>query len=122
PGGFRNSIMPPETIAYSAGDQELALSYRLNRDGSFAFEIGNEACRVVERGVTEHGIDLEIDGRRSALSVAAVDDHRYIHGSSGDLDLVELPRFPRADRAGSHGGLTAPMPGKVLSVMVKEGD
>ena len=121
-GGFRNSVMPPEQVAYSIGDQELAVSYRLDRDGSFGFEVGGQACRVVERGVTDHGIDLEIDGRRSALAVAAVDDHRYIHGPSGDLDLVELPRFPRADRAGSHGGLSAPMPGKVLSVMVKQGD
>ena len=120
-GGFRNSVMPPEQVAYSIGDQKLEVAYRLNRDGSFAFTIGDLACRVVERSVTEQGIDLEIDGRRSALAVTAVDDHRYIHGPAGDLDLVELPRFPRADRAGSGGGLTAPMPGKVLSVVVKEG-
>jgi propionyl-CoA carboxylase alpha chain len=122
PGGFRNSVMPAETVAYSVGEQELELSYRLNRDGSFAFEIGGQALCVVERGVTAHGIDLEIDGRRNALAVASIGEHRYIHGPSGDVDLVELPRFPRADRAGSHGGLAAPMPGKVLSVMVKEGD
>jgi propionyl-CoA carboxylase alpha chain len=122
PGGFRNSVMPPETVAYSIGDQTLEVSYRLNRDGSFAFEIGGQSCRVIERGVIENGIDLEIDGRRSAFAVTAVDDRRYIHGPSGDLDLVELPRFPQADRAGSHGGLAAPMPGKVLSVMVREGE
>ncbi len=122
PGGFRNSVMPPETVAYSVGDQRLDVSYRLNRDGSFAFEVGEQACRVVERAVSERGIDLEIDGRRSALAVAGFGDHRYIHGPSGDIDLIELPRFPRADRAGSHGGLAAPMQGKVLSVMVKEGD
>jgi propionyl-CoA carboxylase alpha chain len=121
PGGYRNSVMPPETVAYTVGDQKLEVSYRLNRDGSFAFDIGGRPSRVVERGVSERGIDLEIDGRRSALDVTAVGDHCYVHGPSGDLDLVELPRFPRADRAGSHGGLAAPMPGKVLSVMVKEG-
>ncbi len=46
PGGFRNSMMPPETVAYSVGDQRLEVSYRLNRDGSFAFEIGGQTCRV----------------------------------------------------------------------------
>jgi propionyl-CoA carboxylase alpha chain len=55
------------------------------------------------------------------LSIASVAAHRFIHGPSGDLDLVELPRFPEADRADAHGGLKAPMPGKVLSVLVKEG-
>jgi len=121
PGGFRNSVMPPETVAYVFHDQKLEVSYRLNRDGSFVFEVNGRPCGVIERGVSERGIDLEIDGRRSVLSIASVAAHRFIHGPAGDLDLVELPRFPEADRADAHGGLKAPMPGKVLSVLVKEG-
>ena len=35
--------------------------------------------------------------------------------------MPESVRIP-SPCAGSHGGLAAPMPGKVLSVMVKEGD
>jgi biotin carboxyl carrier protein len=52
----------------------------------------------------------------------AVGENRFIHGPSADIELKELPRFPVADRAEAHGGLKAPMPGKVTSVMVAEGD
>src|SRR5262249_41441438 len=117
-----NSVMPPERVSFRVGDQKLDVSYRLNRDGSFSMQVNDASHRVIERGVTAHGIDLEIDGRRSAPSVTAVADRRYVHGPGGDIDLVELPRFPVADRADAHGGLKAPMPGKVLSVVVKEGE
>ena len=122
PGGFRNSVMPPERVTYCFGDQKLEVSYRLNRDGSFAVQVNETAYRVVERGVSDHRIDVEIDGRRCALAVAAVAARRYVHGPAGDIDLVELPRFPAADRAESRGGLVAPMPGKVLTVMVAQGE
>src|SRR4029077_16882804 len=45
-----------------------------------------------------------------------------IHGPAGDIELKELPRFPVAVGAEQRGGLKAPMPGKVMSVMVAEGD
>lgn len=122
PGGFRNSVMPPQQVAYSFGGERLNVSYSLNRDGSFAVEVNERACRVIKRSATAHGIDLEIDGRRAALAVMAAAAMRFIHGPAGDIELEELPRFPAAERAEQHGGLKAPMPGKVMSVMVAEGD
>jgi propionyl-CoA carboxylase alpha chain len=122
PAGFRNSVMPPEKVAYAFDGQQLNVTYRQDRDGSFAVQVNEQACRVVERGVSEHDIDLEIDGRRCTLAVTAMADARFIHGPSGDIELKELPRFPVADRAEQRGGLKAPMPGKVMLVMVAEGD
>jgi propionyl-CoA carboxylase alpha chain len=122
PGGFRNSVMPPQQVAYSFGGERLDVSYSLNRDGSFAAAVNGRTCRVLQHGCCDGSIDLEIDGRRSAFAVAAVGASRFIHGSAGDIELEELPRFPSADRIEQHGGLKAPMPGKVTSVMVTEGD
>ncbi len=122
PGGFRNSVMPPEVVAYGFADHRLNVSYRLRRDGSFAVQVNEHAYRVVERGVSERAIDLEIDGRRCSLAVTAAAASRFIHGPEGDIELKELPRFPVADRAEQRGGLKAPMPGKVMSVMVAAGD
>lgn len=121
-GGFRNSVMPPQQVTYTRGTERLDVSYSLNRDGSFAVAVNERSYRVIERGWSDGRIDLEIDGRRSALAVAAVAARRLIHGPAGDIELEELPRFPAADGAEQHGGLKAPMPGKVTSVMVAEGD
>ena len=39
----------------------------------------------------------------------------------GDLRLTELPRFPDRSLEGPAGGLVAPMPGKVVDVLVQSG-
>jgi acetyl/propionyl-CoA carboxylase alpha subunit len=39
-----------------------------------------------------------------------------IHGPEGDITLEYQSRFPRKDSGDLSGGLTAPMPGKVLAV------
>ena len=122
PGGFRNSVMPPEQTGYRIGTTDWSVTYRTNRDGSFAFTVNGHPCQARAHRVSERDIELELDGRRGTLSVTTVGDHRLVHGAAGDLELVERSRFPEADRAEFRGGLMAPMPGKVLSLMVKEGD
>jgi propionyl-CoA carboxylase alpha chain len=122
PGGFRNSVMPPEKVGYAFRDRKLAVTYRPMRDGSIAMDVNGCAYRAVEFDVNERDIDLAIDGRRCRLAVLAVADSRFVHGAAGDIELTELPRFPPPERAEQRGGLKAPMPGKVMSVMVAQGD
>jgi len=122
PGGFRNSVMPPERVAYRFEDRSLALAYRTTRDGSFAVDVNGRACRVVVLRTGAREIDLELDGRRGSLAVTAIGDRRLVHGAGGDIELVELARFPAPDRAEFHGALMAPMPGKVMSILVAVGD
>jgi propionyl-CoA carboxylase alpha chain len=122
PAGFRNSVMPPETVSYSFQDQPLALEYRANRDGSLAVRVNDRSYRILDRGSSNRDVDLEIDGRRRAFSVSAVEANRYVHGSDRDLELIERPRFPATARSELDRGLTAPMPGAITSVLVSEGD
>jgi propionyl-CoA carboxylase alpha chain len=122
PGGFRNSAMPPERAVYKAGDAELVVTYRPQRDGSFAMQVNGAARRVVVRHADAHDIDVEVDGQRGRYAVTAIGDRRLVHGPGGDIELVEASRFPAAERAEFRGGLMAPMPGKVLSIQVAEGD
>jgi len=39
PGGWRNSVMPPERAAYRCGPGQLAVGYRRQRDGRFAVTV-----------------------------------------------------------------------------------
>jgi propionyl-CoA carboxylase alpha chain len=41
---------------------------------------------------------------------------------AGSLTFIEKSRFPEADITDVEGGLTAPMPGKILAIEVDEGD
>ncbi len=122
PPGFRNSVMPPETVAYLYRDQLLALEYRTRRDGGLSFTVNGRAYAVVERGSDASRTEFEIDGRRYAFSVVADKDRRFLHGAQGDLELTEKPRFPSAAGSDVDRGLAAPMPGAITSVLVAEGD
>ena len=121
--GWRNSVMPPERTSFKVGDDEIAVSYRSQRDGTFKVEVGDDEPRSVALfGHGEGGVDLEIDGRRLQLSTVRRQDHWLIHGTDFDVDLIELPRLPVPGLLEVKGGLTAPMPGNVLATQVKEGD
>ena len=121
--GWRNSVMPPERTSFKVGDDEIAVSYRSQRDGTFKVEVGDDEPRSVALfGHGEGGVDLEVDGRRLQLSTVRRQDHWLIHGTDFDVDLIELPRLPVPGLLEVKGGLTAPMPGNVLATQVKEGD
>ena len=121
--GWRNSVMPPERTSFKVGDDEIAVSYRSQRDGTFKVEVGDDEPRSVALfGHGEGGVDLEIDGRRLQLSTVRRQDHWLIHGTDFDVELIELPRLPVPGLLEVKGGLTAPMPGNVLATQVKEGD
>ena len=131
--GFRNSHMPAEVVKYKVMGHELTLNYRVERDGSFTCDVNKRPYKVIVLSANDRGIDYAVDGQRGELSVTLVDLKQgpklapkigqtvLTHGPSGDIELLELPRYPQAERAEFRGGLMAPMPGKVLSVNVEEG-
>ena len=120
--GWRNSHFPPETIVFRHGDEEVSVNYRIQRSGNFAVEIADEKYDVVIRRRTQDEIELVIDGRRSTTAVTPHGDRWLVHGVNGDVELVEMPRFPRKGADGVSGGLVAPMPGNVLALYVTVGD
>jgi propionyl-CoA carboxylase alpha chain len=119
--GFRNTPMPPDEARYQMGERIVALAWLAARDGSLAVRVdGRErAVRPLEAG--PRSVAFELDGRRHAVAIDLVGERCLAHGAFGDLELVRLPRFPRAGPAEFRGGLKAPMPGKVLAIAVAPG-
>ena len=63
------------------------------------------------------------DGHRHTLRVV-VDEARgqfFVHGTYGSTALLERPRFPEPGAEQIAGGCVAPMPGKIIKVLVTEG-
>ena len=121
--GWRNSMMPPERTKFRHGDDEIAVSYRSQRDGTFHVTLDEDEPRTVAVFGVEGGqVDLEIDGRRLQLAIAGTEDRWLVHGTDFDVDLTELPRLPLPGLLEIKGGLTAPMPGNVLATHVQQGE
>src|SRR5262249_25429210 len=72
--------------------------------------------------VSAVALDLEIDGLRTRVRIAADGDRRWIHLGTRTIVLHEVGRFPRAEREQVAGSYVAPMPGRVGDVLGAEGD
>ena len=55
------------------------------------------------------------------FSVTSEGPNHWVQSSSGEVALVEIPRFPRPRQGQETGGYAAPMPGKVVAVNVEAG-
>ncbi len=120
--GWRNSVMPPEIIEYMIAEEALTLEYQSQRGGTFNAMVDDLTLRVRVNSVNGNEIDLEIDGRRVPFTVTSALDRQITHGPAGQIELIELPRFPDLERSGLKGALTAPMPGNVVETYVSVGD
>jgi propionyl-CoA carboxylase alpha chain len=109
-------------VHFAFREREIAVGHRENRAASLAFEVDGEpgAARVHE--AAGDWIDLEIDGIRERFSVVRDDERVWVQSADGEVALTELPRFPQPELEQVSGGYLAPMPGKVLSVVVAPGD
>jgi 3-methylcrotonyl-CoA carboxylase alpha subunit len=65
---------------------------------------------------------VELDDRRLMASVVAVDDKRSLFLQGSTYSLLRDDPLHRVDAGDSHnGGLTAPMPGKVVALLARPG-
>ena len=88
------------------------VSGTITRDGK-SFILGDIVADV------DNAVWITIDGRKQQAHVAASKDAWWVHfaGHTIRFDIVEAG----FTASGSGGGLTAPMPGKVLEVLVETG-
>jgi acetyl/propionyl-CoA carboxylase alpha subunit len=121
--GFRNSSFQPQWVEYRDGDRTLRVEYE-NRGGdvvAIAIDGGAyEQVRVVSWRDGELAFE-DAGGVRWTHRICRDGDVHYAQSSDGAFALVEQPRFPEHDVAQAPGACVAPMPGKVVKVLVEAG-
>ena len=108
PTGWRNSRLPGQKITFNYLDQDIEITYRSNRDGSFTVNNGTTA-KIIEW--TPSGIDIEVNNSRFFSKITRDSDSIVVHGPWGDVLFKILPRFTLPGSEQQAGGLVAPMPG-----------
>ena len=93
-------------------------------DGSLQLAVGEiQGPLSFRAGGTEGAIDLEFASLRERVTVHVQGDTRHVFTTRGAVAIVSLDLLAHAGEGEAEGGrLTAPMPGKVISIAVKVGD
>jgi propionyl-CoA carboxylase alpha chain len=118
PSGWRNARLPRQHVGLLYGESSIEVSYIRRRDGSF--DLGELGHAVVHRW-SDHDIDVEINDRRREVRVTHAARHLYVQSLHGTVDFEVVERFEVRSREPLAGGLSAPMPGRVLEVRVSPG-
>ena len=122
PSGWRNSRMPLEKRIFSHANKNVEVHYRRQRDDTFVCQIEEQTFNVQVLGHDTGSLDLEIDNRQLHVSFNINANVWYLQSGEHDVTLRALPRFPDKSNEATAGGLSAPMPGRIVSVHVAVGD
>jgi 3-methylcrotonyl-CoA carboxylase alpha subunit len=119
--GWRMNLSAARTISFKDGEALVDAQVRYRRDH---WEIALAGQSTVARGKKLDGdrFAVELDDRRLIASVVAVDDKRSVFLQGSTYSLLRDDPLHRVDAGDSHGGgLTAPMPGKVVALLAQPG-
>ncbi|MCW2677303.1 MAG: accA3 [Modestobacter sp.] len=121
PSGWRNVPSADQVTVFGSGDGQLAVRYRLTRDG-VRVAVGDRRLDVDAVVATPGQVQLTVAGVRRTLAVHRVGEEVFVDGPGGSTTFTEAPRFPVPGTQAGEGSLLAPMPGTVVRVAVAEGD
>jgi len=111
----------------TVGGDPQDLELRRGKDG-WECEIGGRRCAVDVAEVTPGTLSLLLDGQSHTVSVERSGNGYRVHARGADLvTRVENPRRWSGRGSGNLGPsgrqeVSAPMPGKVMRVLVREGE
>ena len=119
--GWRMNLSSARTISFRDGEALVDAHVRYQRD---QWQITLHGQTTLARGKKLDGdrFAVELDDRRLIASVVAVDDKRSVFLQGATHTLLRDDPLHRVDAGDSHGGgLTAPMPGKVVALLAQPG-
>jgi 3-methylcrotonyl-CoA carboxylase alpha subunit len=119
--GWRMNLSSARTISFRDGDALIDARVGYQRD---QWQITVAGTTTLARGLKLDGdsFAVELDDRRLIAGVVAVDDKRSVFLQGNTYILLRDDPLHRVDAGDSHGGgLTAPMPGKVIALLAQPG-
>lgn len=72
-------------------------------------------------GEAVHEVEIEVDGHRRRVRLTSRDERFFVNIAGTSVALERSPRVREGAAAGGADGCVAPMPGKVLRVLVSDG-
>jgi len=124
PPGWRNVRFADQQVTYKLGDADVIVGYRPVGPGGAELElaIGGKPTRISRfAGEGDRLWFVEHAGHRRSVRVARAGARAWVLSDGQLFAFVEQPQFAEPGVGAVAGSLTAPMPGKVVKVLVAVG-
>ena len=119
--GWRMNLSAVRTISFRDGDSLLEAQVRYQRD-QWQISINGETTLARGKKLEGDAFAVELDDRRLIASVVAVESKRSIFINGSTYSLLRDDPLHIVEAGGAQGGgLTAPMPGKVVALLAQPG-
>ena len=120
--GWRTHGPSNRAFEFEFHGQTQAAQLWCQHDGALRLALG-ELKLPLRYQATPAGLMLELDGQRLLLQVYRQGEVVHVFGAQGATQITEIDLLAHAGVAQHDAGrLTAPMPGKVVSIQVQAGD
>ena len=116
--GWNNARLPYQEVKLSLKETNFVINYKKLRNSQFEF---SDSATALIYDWKDNFIDVEISGSRLRSKISFEDNLLLIHTHKGDLLFEVLPKFQVKESGTIEGGLSAPMPGKVVEIQIKKG-
>ena len=125
PGHWRNNPGRPAPYYFEVFGKDVAVRLQPtpHMSGDFTVWLSPErSVNVILNHFDAPDLTLTVDGYRQTVVVAASGDDWWVQTSSGAIRVTARPLLPEPRRTAEAGGsLRAPLPGRVLAVLVEVG-
>jgi 3-methylcrotonyl-CoA carboxylase alpha subunit len=119
--GWRMNLSAARTIGFRDGDSLVEAQVRYQRD-QWQITINGETTLARGKKLEGDAFAVELDDRRLIASVVAVETRRSIFINGSTYSLLRDDPLHLVEAGGAQGGgLTAPMPGKVVALLAQPG-
>jgi propionyl-CoA carboxylase alpha chain len=120
--GWRNVWHTPERVTWRSGEHAITLAYRNLGDGALRVTVADTVHELRVLSADARGVRWQDGNVARAARVIPVAGGVHVAGEGWSVNLALEPRFPDRKAEVAPGSLVAPMPGKVVKVLVGVGD
>ena len=119
--GWRMNLAARRTLTFRAGESQVDVGVAYAGDG-WQLSLRNDTVLVRGQSLARDRLAVELDDRRLMASVVAVGDKRHVFVGGGTHVIERHDPLHLVEAGGAQGGgLTAPMPGKVVALLAQPG-
>jgi propionyl-CoA carboxylase alpha chain len=126
--GWRNMGNPYQSASFDSaqcGTPHIAYRWHADDHASVIINGGDWDTRVLRATQIDTYTDeltISLDGRTSTVRVTVIGNDSWCNSSTGQTHWTSVARFPDTAVASATGGPIAPVPGRVVAIMVAVGD